>query len=449
MNPMMKNITVLCFMTDFLTQKRKLAASAIALFTCLPVPAIANTVDVSRYSTKGNLVTLRFRVLDGENVPIQGLTSQNFQIQTTNSQGKSINPATIKFNLLPPERQLQPDPIYVAILLDMSGSMRREDTANNQKLSGAVAAIAKFIDTAKQQNIPMQIALVPFGYRGQNNCTYLYEVDRETIANTSPFLYVNHPAIANQLQQLSAIPVCASTNLYQPLEAARNHLRNQYNQVVSKIDENPVKPRLTVILLSDGYDATNQDKFDHLESTLQQTPQVTVHTLGYGESLGQLRDRADCSEFIPNHQLTPQKVSRFCRLPTANIREYIIDEPRLKSIASATRGMYKLSGNADQVAQTLTNFLTTLREYEITYRQPDADRATRHRTKVGVISSFPQLKNINSQLIDIRIGNFIYSPLSLTERTRILGFTIIVALVGIFTFMLWSKRLKQQAERYL
>lgn len=444
---MMKNITALSFMTAFSIQNLKLAL-LVGVFSLLPLPVIANTVTISRNKVHGNRVTLKIKVLDSENVPIQGLTRPNFQIKTTNRQGKLINSENIKFDLLPPERQSQLDPVYVAILLDMSGSMRREDAAKNQKLNGAVTAIEKFIDTAKNQNLSMQVALVPFGYRGGNYCHYLYEVDKNTIANNSPFFKVNDERLKNHLQQLSGIPVCASTNLYQPLEAAIQYLRNQYVQVVSKVDENIPKPRLAVILLSDGYDATKEEQFQSLKPILKQSPQVTVHTLGYGESLHQLRDRAICSEFIPNDYLSPQTVSKFCRLVDADIREFIIDEPRLKNIAASTGGIYKLSANADEVAKSLTDFLTTLREYEIVYLQPDANRATRHRTSVQVLSSFSGLQNISSQPIDVRMSNFTYRPLSLPERLRIMGLTIFLALVGIFTFMLWSHQLKRQAERY-
>ncbi|GAB1543732.1 hypothetical protein NUACC21_64080 [Scytonema sp. NUACC21] len=415
----------------------------------LPLPVIANTVTISQYRVRGNRVTLKIKVLDSENVPIQGLTRHNFQIQTTNQQGKLVNSKNIKFDLLPPERQSQPEPVYVAILLDMSGSMQREDAAKNKKLNGAVTAIEKFINTAKNQKLPLQVALVPFGYRGSNSCQYLYEVDKNTIANNSPFFKVNDERLKNQLQQLSGIPVCASTNLYQPLEAAIQHLRNQYTQVVSNVDENIPKPRLAVILLSDGYDATKEEQFQSLKPLLKQSPQVTVHTLGYGETLYQLRDRAICSEFIPNDYLSPETVSKFCRLLNADIREFIIDEPRLKSIAASTGGIYKLSANAGEVAKSLTDFLTTLREYEIVYLQPDANRATRHRTSVKVLSPFSGLQNISSQPIDVRMSNFIYRPLSLPERLRIMGLIIFLTLVGILTFMLWSQHLKQQAERYL
>ncbi|NJM73014.1 MAG: VWA domain-containing protein [Scytonema sp. RU_4_4] len=422
----------------------------VTLLGLLPFPTMASTVDIYRYSVKNNLVNLKVRVIDNDNVPIQGLTRQNFHIQTTDKHGKSIKPATIKFDLLPPERQSQPDTAYVAILLDMSGSMRRPDSNKNQKLSGAISAIETFIDTAKKQNIPIKISLVPFGYRGGHNCNHLYEVGQETIANDSPFLKTKDETLKNKLKELSGVSVCASTNLSQPLVAATSYLRNQFSQVVSHVNpENTPQPRLAVILLSDGYDATSEPQFQNLQGFLKQSPQVTVHTLGYGESLRQLSDRANCSEFIPNDQLTPNSVSQHCRLPNEDIREFLIDEPHLKDIATATGGIYKLSANADEVAKSLTDFLTTLREYEIIYRQPGADRATRHQTTVRVTSSFPGLNNVTSKPIDIRMSNFVYNSLSGQERLRILTLTTLLGLVGVFSFMLWSRRLKQQAQSYL
>ncbi|WP_127085281.1 vWA domain-containing protein [Dulcicalothrix desertica] len=429
-------------MTNSSTPKHKLALFILSLLL-LPFPVSANTVQISRYTTQNNRVTLRAKVLDQDNIPIQGLTRQNFQIQTTNEQGNVINPEDIKFDLLPPERQLHPDPVYLTILLDMSGSMRRQDAAKNQKLSGAVSAINKFIDTASQQNIPIKLALVPFGYRGQGQCNYLYEVDEKTIASQSPFLDIRDNALKKQLQDLSNVPTCASTNLYDPLRIATSYLRKTYTDSISQIDENPIKPRLSLILLSDGYDGASQEKFKSLQTTLGQTLQITIHTYAYGESLQQLRDRSSCDKVISNEELNTELLSKHCKLPNEDIREYIIDEPILQNLASSTGGIYKLSANADEVSKSLTNFLTTLREYEIVYRQPGADRATNHTTKLKVNSPTLGL-NITSQPVNIRMSNFAYASLILTQRLHILLFTTLLGITGVIIFTQWSKHLKHQ-----
>lgn len=94
-------------------------------------------------------------------------------------------------------------------------------------------------------------------------------------------------------------------------------------------------------------------------------------------------------------------------------------------------------------------FLTTLREYEITYKQPGADRATKHSTTVKVNSSSRKINNIASDPKQITMGNFIYTTLPFKERLSILGFTALFAIVGLFAFKGWSKHLKEEAERNL
>ncbi|BAZ28852.1 von Willebrand factor type A [Cylindrospermum sp. NIES-4074] len=446
---MKTNITALCSMTDFSTPKLRLSAIA-AFFSLLPFPAIASTVDIYRHISDGDLITLRVRVIDDGNVPIQGLNQRDFQILTTDSNKKSVDRSTIKFDLIPPEKQSQTDPVYVAILLDMSGSMRQYDSGGSEKLKGAIKAVNKFTQQAKNDKVPMKIALVPFGFSGGKQCNYLYEVDKENIAQNSPFYELKDEQLNSKLSELSYIPVCASTNLSQPLEAATNYLQNQYAQAVSNVNsEDTPKPRLAVILLTDGYDNSNSEQLQNLQRFLQQPPKVTVHTLGYGESLRSLRDRAQCSLFIPNDQLTPSNISRYCRLPNQDIRAFIIDESQMEGIATATGGIYKLSANADEVAKSLTAFLTTLREYELVYRQPGAAPGTSHQTRVQVNSPSRELKDVISAPENIRISNFQYTKLSLGERFGILLLTTILGFAAIFLFWQWSQKLKKQAEQNL
>lgn len=445
---MTKNITALFSTIDFSIHKLRLIA--FVLLGLLPFPVMASTVDISRYSTESDRVTLRFRVFDNNNIPIEGLNRQDIQILSTDSQGNPVNSSTIKFDLVPPERQSQPDPAYVAILLDMSGSMQHNDSGGTKKITGAIQAIDKFIEQAKSNNIPVKISLVPFGYKGGNQCEHLYEVTQQTIAKNSPFYDITNDTLKSQLKELSGIPVCASTNLYQPLQAAASYLKNEFASITSNVNPEKTQPRLAVILLSDGYDSTKDEQIQNLKHFLQQSPSVTVHSLGYGESLSQLRDRAQCTILIPpNDQLTADTVSQYCRLPNQDIREFIIDENFLKNIATATGGIYKLSANANEIAKSLTDFLTTLREYELVYRQPGADRATIHQTKIQINSPSRGINKLTSSAETIRISNFHYQRISLLHRINILAFTTILASIGILTFIKWSHHLKQQAERNL
>jgi hypothetical protein len=168
--------------------------------------------------------------------------------------------------------------------------------------------------------------------------------------------------------------------------------------------------------------------------------------MGYGETLRQLRDRADnCN--LSDSELTVDKVIENCTLPGEDIREFIVDEKRLEKIADATEGIYKLPGNAEEVLETLKTFLTTLREYEIIYRQPGSERASRHETVLQVVSNSKGLNVITSETI--RMPNFNYCPLPLSKRWPILALTLTVLGIGLFLFKRWSDELKSQNETLL
>lgn len=430
----------------------------VALLSLLPLPAVASSVEIDRWSTQDDRVTLKVKVLDDDNVPIQGLNRQAFKINTTDGQVNPVESSAIRYNLVPPEKQRNPDDAYVVVLLDMSGSMGNDDSSDIPKLKGAVQAIENFIDQVSNENLPVKVSLVPFGYRGASRCNYLYEVDKQTIESNSPFLSVTDDKLKLKLKQLSQVPVCAQTNLHQPLVAASSYLKEQISQVESNLDpENAPHPRLTIVLLSDGFETvflrsdgygqTSDEQFKGLKKFLQQEPQVTVNTFGYGIPLHELQKQASCLVFIPNDQLSPETVRRYCRLPDRDIVNFIIDEPLLRSLAKATGGIYQLSSDANAVAESLADFLTTLREYELEYRQPGADGGTRHTTVVQVSSPDRNL-NLSSNSVAIRMP-FIYKVLRLPERLGILGFTILVGLVGTLSFKRWSKMLKEQADRNL
>lgn len=409
---------------------------------------MAASVKIIDHNNEGSRVTLKVQVLGDDGRYIENLNNKReFKIQTTNGQ-KPVDPSTIEFILVPPERQSNPDPVYATILLDMSGSMRHHDWGQikTQKLKGAIQAIEKFIEAARQENIPIKISLVPFGYRGKSNCDSLYEVSEESIEKDSPFFEVTNNTLTSKLKELSSVPVCASTNLYKPLLAAKSHLNKQLEQVpINLSQENKPQPRLAVILLSDGYDRTSEAQFRELTSLLQQA-QVTVNTLSYGESLSHLRDRAVCTRFIPDDQLTPDKVSHFCSLPNQDINEFIIDEGKLERLARETGGHYYPSSDVGEVTKNLINVLTSWRYYQLVYRQPGADRGSLHYTSVEVNS---QTRNINatSNEVDIRLCERGCYPPSWQERLLIFIFIALLSSIGIFSFRKWSKKLKADAEK--
>ena len=110
-------------------------------------------------------------------------------------------------------------------------------------------------------------------------------------------------------------------------------------------------------------------------------------------------------------------------------------------------GVYKLPGNAEEVLETLKTFLTTLREYEIIYRQPGSERASRHETVLQVVSSSKGLNVITSETI--RMPNFNYCPLPLSKRWPLALTLTVLGILGLFLFKRWSDELKSQNERLL
>jgi len=425
-------------MTGSLTRRlRKIAI--ILLMGLWSQPVLANSVEIVRWSTQCDNVKLRVKVVDDSNVPIEGLKAQDFRIQTTNAMGQEIilQSSQIKFIS---SQQSEPDPAYLVMLVDMSGSMRQSDLAGKQKQEEAVNAIREVIHDIRSENMPVHIAIVPFG-EGGKNCEG-FRVDTDIISGN--LVKASNSQLDQKLDDLAAINVCASTKIYEPLGEVVSYLgETNFSQSSNELIGQEPPPRLAVILLSDGYDISRSDeiqRFDNLMNIFYQYPQVTVHTMGYGETLRQLRDRSNC--YLSDSQLTVEKVSSACRLPGKDINEFIIDESRLNEIAQATGGIYRLPGNAEEVVETLRTFLTTLREYEMIYQQPGSDRASLHQTTVGVIDLDRDLE-LTAEPETIRMSNFNYCPLPFTRRFNILTVTLIfLGLPGLLLFRGWSKKLK-------
>ena len=212
-----------------------------------------------------------------------------------------------------------------------------------------------------------------------------------------------------------------------------------------------------VIVLSDGFHnherETEEIQFERLKNILQpqdsQIPKVKVHTLGYGESLTEIYNISTCNLEFTEAQLTEDEtiiedkvidqIIDNCEHPRIRIDQLIVDQPRLREIADSTGGIHQFPDNAEEVAQSLIKFLESLQEYELEYKQPDADRATKYQAKVLV-------KGLTSNAEDYRITNIGYEPLEFKTR----GLLILVALVAfgviwVLPFFLWSQKLR--AER--
>jgi hypothetical protein len=479
---MKKSYTDLFSTIVFSIRNSKLTFFSI-LLSLMPIsPVLANngSVEILNYRTDGDLVILKVRVLDSDNQPVSGLKLNNFQISTVNEQGVSANPAVVK--VVSPENS-KPDPANIIILLDMSGSMQQRDATKIRKLEGAVRAIRELLQQLREKDLPYQIAIVPFGFSDSSeNCSVTFKVNEEEIKQK--FRSLKDTNLDNQLNDLANRDVCAATNLYQPVGEAVKFLGLQGGSIVTStnkgnsIEANP-NTRLAVILLSDGYHVVDRDKpdrpneeqqFAKLRKVLQSnSTKVTVHTLGYGDSLRKLRDRTKCP--LKDSQLdTPQAVDmvrKNCKIPelkadqfieeamllisrtdaqysppTNDINTFIVDERRLKDIARATGGLNDFPQSSKDVVISLIRFFATLREYEVIYKQTGAKPATAYKTIVVATSKERNLE-FSSPETSIRLSNIIFSQLPLEIRLYILLITIVgIGGTWIILFWLWSDRLR-------
>lgn len=463
---MKKNSTDSFSIIAFLTPKLKLGIVAF-LLGFLPLPVLATSkIEVSPRPTDGDIVNLKVSVVNDDNIPIEGLQTSDFKIETARitakSEGTPINLQYSEINrlqLIPPGEQLTSDPAYVVILLDMSGSMKVEDASRVKKIDGAIRAIQGFINLVREKNLPVHISLVPFGEsnKPQDN----YEVNQEIIAQN--LLPANSSDLDKRVADLASASINAGTNLYDPLKEAVQYLGNNSQEFTRKANANrnlndneePIPPKLAVILLSDGYHnsnrATENEQFENLTKVFQKYPTVRVYTLGYGESLRQLRDRAiNCN--IP-YSLLDQKEAvdliQSCKLSSGNIYNYIVDQPRLKQIAELTGGISKFPQDANEAVNSLETFFKALREYELQFKQPNAMPGEEYQVQVSINSSSRQL-NLNAEPVKIRMPNISFYKLPLIpDRLIILVFTLGILGGGLWWFKGWSKQLKDEAERWI
>lgn len=448
------------------TPKLKLGIVAF-LLGFLPLPAFANSnIEVSPRPMDGDIITFKVRVVNDDNIPIEGLQTSDFKIETariiTKHQGTPINlqfSEINRFKLIPPGEELKPDPAYVVILLDMSGSMNVKDASGVKKIDGAIRAIRGFIKLVREKNLPVHISLVPFGE--SNKAEDNYEVNQEIISQN--LLSANSPKLDQRVAELASSSINAATNLYDPLKTAVKYLGNNSQEFTRKENLNrdvngeaePIPPKLAVILLSDGYHNSNRrtenQQFEKLEKVFQEHPSVRVYTLGYGESLRQLRKRAvDCNI---SYSLLDQKEAvdliQSCRIRGGSISNYIVDQPRLKQIAELTGGISKFPPNAKEAVNSLETFFKALREYELQYKQPNAAPAEEYQVQVSINSSSRQL-NLNAEPVKIRMPNIsLYKLPLIPDRLIILVLTLGILGGGLWWFNDWSKQLKDEAERWI
>jgi hypothetical protein len=472
-------------MANFSLKSPNLFLSCLIIsLSFFPLPTLASKVEVAPKETNGEKVTIKVKVLGDQKIPVEGLKKENLSIDTERTDQKIPlknlpNNEIIDFKQ---PNQTTPDPADIVILLDMSGSMRRPVASGKDggmtKLKGATDAIREFLNGLKEEKLPFNVAIVPFAFKTIDNCGYTYDVNPNILKEN--LLPVNSGELDAKLNELSGINVCGATNLYDPVKTTVEYLgdrkrlaeinkdswrNNPFVKWFTQSEEDPQIPprKLAVILLSDGFHVyqrqTETEQFDSLKQTLKAYPSVTVHTLGYGESLKNLRDRATCNSFIGDQDLESDQgielLRSQCSLGKAidgkaiDINEFIVDENRLKEIAKPSGGIPAFSDNAQEVAQSLKTVLTSLREYEVTFNMPDSDRGSSHEVILTINEPQRNLNNIKSSSTKIGMSNFVYKSLPPYQRLFILMITATVGGIGIFTFRFWSQNLKKQAKLFL
>jgi hypothetical protein len=396
-------------------------------------------------------VLVRIKVKDPDDRPVMGLKPENFAL-FVDGQPLPFNDQDWKS-----PQEATPPPSYIIALIDMSGSMRNSDKRGDRKIEGAIKAMREFRETLTLQfrnvptaNIP-QIALVPFG-EGSEKCAG-FPVTLQTLDNFFP---INDFKIENALNYLEDLSpdLCASTNLYEPLIRAVRFLGDtNSSKFYPDPDSGIAAPRLAIILLSDGFhnQASEAEDFAVLTEQLRLNPAVAVHTLGYGltpEELGQAyqlgrpAQRGDLMGCTID-QATNQ-VDRSAALDQSKVcEEEFVDGQRLAEIANLTSGIHAFSGNAQDIANRLQLFLNSLLgEYEIRYRQPGAERGSKHQVFVEVSdTNSADQTEVHGYTIQV-FGRRV--PGSLRLQIFSLTVTAMIILGGI-PFSIWAGKIKTEA----
>jgi len=376
-------------------------------------------------------VTLKVKVKDASDRPMVGLKSKDFSVAVDN---KPLDSKSIVWKS--PE-EATPSPVWIIVLIDLSGSMRAKDASGTTKLEGAINAIRQFNKSIADRSrsfpddLKPRIAIVPFGEPGKD-CTG-FVVDEDTLDNFSP---AGDFKLTNQLDFLANTTPCASTNLYAPLTYALNFLGNTDDvRFNPPLDSNLPKPKLSIILLSDGYHTMPKEAedFGELQSLLKSNSKITVHTLGYGLTLKELGKKYKLNRSAKRNDINNKKVSA----------EEFVDENRLAEIAKSGGGISEFSADAIKVTEKLQVFLNAiLGEYEISYAQPSSERGSKHNVKVFVTID----KNKSESNLEPYTITVFGRSLPLTTRIIIIGSIILlIGIGGILPFSIWAKRLKEEA----
>lgn len=423
---MNKNSSGLSTTIAFWTHRLSLS---VLLVGCLCSPSwgqVKKTEITGSPTVNDEQVTVRIKVKDTDDKPAMGLHDTDFSLL--------VDKKPVKFSSQnwKSATETVPPPAWIIFLLDFSGSMSNHDSSGKSKLQGAINAIRKSQAALAERGGNTQVAIVPFGEPGPN-CQG-FTVSNEEL---NKFFPAGDYKLNNYLDFLAAQVPCASTNIYEPLSKAIRLFASNKRFNVPEGSDQP-QPRLSVILLSDGYQnkANEVEDFKNLISLLKRNDKVIVHTLGYGltpEQLSQkyhLRRPAERGDIGIGAGKVPE--------------DDFVDRERLAEIAKVTGGMAEFSADAQTVTEKLKLFLDALLgEYEITYTEPNAERGSKHDVRAVVQSDTSEIR---SEQKSYTIGVF---GRSLPWDVRLLMVLIVLLLIlngGIIPFCLWAKKLKQEAQ---
>jgi von Willebrand factor type A domain len=369
-------------------------------------------------------VTVRIKVKEADGRPALDLQENNFRLTVD---GKPIN---FKAKDWKSSKEATPPPAWIVFLLDYSGSMNQKDAKGTKKLEGAITSIKAFIASSAKRSGDTQVVVVPFG-EGSGELAYCNrpvtkgEIDR--------FFPAGDAKVDNQLESLAKGKACASTNIYDPVtETVKFFTNPKDDRFIER--EGEVKPRTSIILLSDGYQnkAGEEASFNRLIAFLGKQDSVVIHTLGYGLTPEELGKKYGLNRVVKRSDIgKPVKEEEF------------VDRDRLRKIAEVTGGVAEFSPDAQAVSQKLDIFLDAiLGEYEISYLEPNPERGSKHQVIAAVISG---KNNTQSLPKDYNIGVFGRSLPLKNRLLMVFGVSLILLVGGILPFWLWGKQLKREA----
>ena len=432
---MKKNYTDLYITIASLTRRLSLSALLALSFSSPGFGQVKSAEIIGTPVLENERVTVRIKAKDGNDRPVLGLQETDFNLIVDNK------PLEFRSKDWKSPEEAVPPPAWIIVLLDFSGSMNNKDSRGTTRKAGSIDAIKQFT-TELANRCPKnstvacpkpQVSIIPFGDGGPS-CEKGFPVTPDKLNN---FMSAGDYKLASYLNDyLPKEIACASTNIYEPLSKAVRFLADPSSNpgfYVPK-DSNEPQPRLSIIVLSDGYhNKANRDKdFNSLLSLLKKNDQITIHTLGYGLTPAELGKKYNLGRAA--------KISDVGKGDRKVPEDDFVDQESLAAIAKATGGIAEFSPDSQTVTDKLKLFLNALLgEYQISYNQPNAERGSKHDVQVVVQS----VKSVPASYTITVFGRSL--PLN-TRMTMLLAVLVVIAVGGVLPFWLWAEYLKREAQ---